>query len=116
MDIYHVWCDLKPGVSDLEFVNDVKIFLTSLKEQQSLSDFRITRAKLGLKPADLREFHIMLEFVDLSALQATFETVSSRTDPIESLHFAVNSKACNVKFALYRDFPDPGRKTGGEKF
>ncbi|HEY5622229.1 MAG TPA: DUF6614 family protein [Gammaproteobacteria bacterium] len=32
------------------------------------------------------------------------------------MHHAVNSKVKNVKFALYRDFPDPGRKSGEERF
>lgn len=56
MDVYHVWCDLKPGTSDLEFARDVQTYLSSLQEVRNLS------------------------------------------------------------FALYRDFPDPQRERGAEKF
>ena len=42
--------------------------------------------------------------------------MSERTDPIESFHQAVNSKVRDIFFALYRDFPDPHRVTGQEKF
>jgi len=42
--------------------------------------------------------------------------VASRADPAESFHHAVNSKVRDIFFALYRDFPDPGRVRGEEKF
>jgi hypothetical protein len=74
MDVYHVWFDLAPGVSDVEFVED------------------------------------------LSQLQAAFDAVSARADPIESFHHAVNSRVRDVLFALYRDFPDATRVRGQEKF
>jgi hypothetical protein len=42
--------------------------------------------------------------------------VSTRADPVESFHHAVNSKVQDIFFALYRDFPDPQRVRGQEKF
>lgn len=116
MDIYHVWCNLKSGVNDIEFVAGVRAYLDQLRERQQLHSYRITRAKLGFKPPQLREFHITLEFEDLTQMQSAFDNVSSRTDPIESLHHAVNSKVQDIYFALYRDFPDEGRVQGQEKF
>jgi hypothetical protein len=67
---------------------------------------QVTRAKLGVKPPQLREFHITIEFNDLTQMQSAFKNVSSRAGPVESLHHAVNSKAQDISFALYRDFPD----------
>jgi hypothetical protein len=116
LDVYHIWCNLKPGVRDLEFVSDVRAYLDRLRQSQQLHAYRITRAKLGLVPPQLREFHITIEFDGLAQLQSAFENVSTRTDPIESLHHAVNSKVQDAFFALYRDFPDDGRVTGQEKF
>ena len=116
MDIYHVWCNLKPGVRDTEFVEGLEHYLDSLKAGQQRVSYRITRAKLGFKPSQLREFHITLDFLDLAQLQAAFECVAARADPIESLHHAVNSKVQDVFFALYRDFPDKTRVFGQEKF
>ncbi|MGH8706507.1 MAG: DUF6614 family protein [Burkholderiales bacterium] len=49
-------------------------------------------------------------------MQSAFDAVSSRTDPVESFHHAVNSKVQDVFFALYRDFPDAHRVRGQEKF
>lgn len=116
LDVYHIWCNLKPGVRDLEFVTDVRAYLDSLRQSKQLCAYRITRAKLGLVPPQLREFHITIEFDDLAQLQSAFENVSTRTDPIESLHHAVNSKVQDAFFALYRDFPDEGRVAGQERF
>jgi hypothetical protein len=49
-------------------------------------------------------------------LDAAFARVSTRADPVESFHHAVNSKVQDIFFALYRDFPDPQRVRGQEKF
>jgi hypothetical protein len=116
LDIYHIWCNLKPGVRDVEFVEGVRAYLGRLQQDGQLVGYRITRCKLGLRPPQLPEFHITLDFHDLSQLQSAFDTVSSRADPIESLHHAVNSKVQDVFFALYRDFPDATRVVGQEKF
>jgi len=116
MDIYHIWCNLKPGVSDMAFVEHLESYLGRLKEEQQLAAFRITRCKLGFRPPQLREFHLMLEFHDMTQMQAAFDGVSSRAEPVESLHHAVNSQVQDIFFALYRDFPDAGRVTGQEKF
>lgn len=116
MDIYHIWCDLKPGQKDTEFVQHLTEYFEHLKQEATLSGYRITRKKLGLAPIDLLEFHIMLDFDNLSALDATFNHVASRRDPVETFHHAVNGRVSNVRFALYRDFPDPVRETGHEKF
>ena len=116
MDIYHIWCDLNRGVSDTAFVDAVDVWLGQLKQAGSLESYRVTRRKLGLGGEGLGEFHLMLEFNDLSQLDRAFSKAASRAEPIESFHHAVNSKVSSVKFALYRDFPDPVRKRGEEKF
>jgi hypothetical protein len=100
----------------MAFVEGVRSYLERLKRHGQLRAYRITRCKLGFRPPQLREFHITLEFDDMAQMQAAFDTVSSRTDPVESLHHAVNSKVQDVVFALYRDFPDSTRIQGQEKF
>ena len=74
------------------------------------------RRKLGLGPPQLREFHILLEVEDLAQLDRAFNQVAARQDPVESFHHAVNALVTDVFFALYRDFPDPVRRRGEEKF
>ena len=114
MNIYHIWCDLKPGVRDLEFTDAATEWLETLVEDGHLAAFRITRRKLGL--GGVADFHLMLEFDNLDALDRTFASVAARSDPMESFHHAVNSRVTNVSFALYRDFPDDVRERGDERF
>ena len=116
MDVYHIWFNLKPGVRDTEFVESAWAYLNHLKSGGNLVSYRITRCKLGLAPPQLREWHITLDFDNLTQLDRAFANVSARAEPVESFHHAVNSKVCDVFFALYRDFPDPHRLAGAEKF
>jgi Family of unknown function (DUF6614) len=116
MDIYHVWCDLTPGTSDVELCQRIDGYLGELKAAGSVEAYRITRRKLGLGPADLGEFHILIEFQDLAQLDAAFHQVATRAGAVEGLHQAVNSVVRNFTAALYRDFPDPFRQRGEEKF
>jgi uncharacterized protein DUF6614 len=116
MDVYHIWCSLKDDVGDLEFALAARAYLEHLKSAGDLAGYRITRRKLGLGPPQLPEWHITLDFKNLSQMDNAFGRVSSRNDPVESFHHAVNSKVQDVFFALYRDFPDPQRVTGQEKF
>lgn len=116
MDVYHVWCNLKAGVSDVTFADDLGRYLGKLRDAGRIQAFRLTRRKLGLGPADLPEFHIAIEVEDLAQLDRAFAAVSERTEPIEELHARVNQVARDARFALYRDFPDPHRKRGAERF
>jgi hypothetical protein len=116
MDIYHIWCDLKPGTGDLTFSEHLGKYLGHLKEQGLIEGFRLTRRKLGLAPSGLGEFHVMIETRDLAQLDAAFNRVAGRREPVEGLHFGINSLVTNASFALYRDFPDPVRHAGEEKF
>jgi hypothetical protein len=116
MDHYHTWFDLKPGTKDAEFARAIARYMNHLKDNGLIEGWRLTRRKLGLGPADLGEFHIVMETKDLAQLDAAFNHVSSRREPVESVHFGVNSQAANLKIALYRDFPDAHRHEGEEKF
>src|SRR6185437_13300997 len=114
MDIYHVWCNLKPGIGDLAFSEKIAAYLGHLKEQGLIAGWRLMRRKLGLGPRELGEFHLMIEVKDLQQLEESFARVASRRDPVEGLHFAVNSLVTDATFALYRDFPDALRHRGEE--
>ena len=116
MDIYHAWCDLKPGIGDLEFSEKVAAYLGNLKEQGLIQGWRLTRRKLGLGPPSLGEFHQMIEVTDLTQLEQAFERAAGRREPVEGFHFGVNSLVQNAVFALYRDFPDAFRHHGEERF
>ncbi|MGH0035746.1 MAG: DUF6614 family protein [Myxococcota bacterium] len=116
MDLYHVWCNLRPGVSDVEFCASVESYLGALRSDGRIESFRIARRKLGLGPEALGEFHIQIEVRDLAQLDRAFGAVSARTQPLEGLHAAVNRSVRDLTFALYRDFPDAQRRRGEEAF
>ncbi len=116
MDIYHGWFNLKPGVSDAEFARHFASYMGHLKEAGRITGWRLTRRKLGLAPSFLPEFHIMIETTGLGQLDDAFAEVSSRAGAVEGFHHAVNSRVQDVFFALYRDFPDPTRRFGEERF
>lgn len=116
MDLYHIWCNLRSGVSDVEFCDRVDRYLGKLRDDDRIAGHRIMRRKLGLGPSEIGEFHIEIEVDDLAQLDAAFREVSTRAGAVEELHQAVNSVARDLTFALYRDFPDPHRERGQEKF
>jgi hypothetical protein len=116
MNIYHAWCNLRPGVRDIDFCDRVAGYLDHLKAEGMIAYWRLTRRKLGLAPPGLGEFHIMIEVTDLAQLDAAFDRAAARQEPTEGLHFGVNSLVQDTIFALYRDFPDPVRHRGEEKF
>jgi hypothetical protein len=116
MNVYHAWFNLKDGVGDLEFAAAARGYLDHLKEGALIAGYRITRRKLGLGPPTLPEFHVTIEFETMAQMDRAFGEVSARADPVEGFHHAVNSKVRDAFFALYRDFPDPGRVVGQEKF
>lgn len=116
MDLYHVWCDLKPGLGDVAFAQNIAAYMEHLSQSGSIAGWRLTRRKLGLGLPELGEFHLMIEVVDLAQLDQAFTQVAARRDPTESRHFDVNSMVVNARFALYRDFPDTFRHRGEERF
>lgn len=109
MDHYHIWCDLKPGVKDLDFVAAVQGMLGHLKEKGLLEGHTLERRKFGFGPEALGEFHVDIRAKDLAQLDAAFNHVTPRAGEMERLHAMVWSKVENFKAALYRDFPDGNR-------
>ena len=116
MDLYHIFFDLKPGERDLPFVERVHTYLGHLVSEQKIQTYRVTRRKLGLGPAALGEFHVIIEVNDLAELDNAFRYVAKRSGAVEGFHAAVNQFVTNLTFALYRDFPDAFRDAGNEQF
>jgi hypothetical protein len=116
MDIYHAYFDLKPGVRDMALVEALDRYMVHLKAHGLVEGHRLTRAKLGFGLRGMGDWHLMMEFRDLAQFDAAFKRVAGRAEPAEGYHFGVNSLVHNVTFALTRDFPDPVRQRGEERF
>src|SRR3954451_13551587 len=114
MDVYELSVDLRSGARDVDFVAALDAYLGLLQRERKIESWRLLRRKLGLGAG--AEFKVLIETRDLAQLDAAFTAVSSRQEPIEGAHHGVNSLVANFQAALYRDFPDPQRVTGQERF
>ncbi len=114
MDVYEIQVDLRPGVRDTELVAALETYLGAMVADGRIESWRLLRRKLGLGAGG--EFKVLIETRDLAQLDEAFRAVSSRTEPVESAHHGVNSLVANFQAALYRDFPDPHRELGSERF
>ena len=114
MDVYEISVDLRSGVRDLDFVAALDAYLGALRAQGRIESWRLLRRKLGFGTGT--EFKVLIETRDLAQLDSAFQLVSTRQDPIERDHHGVNSLVTNFAAALFRDFPDPQRVRGDERF
>jgi hypothetical protein len=114
MDVYELSVDLRPGERDLNLVAALDHYLGALAAQGLIESWRLLRRKLGLGGDS--EFKVLIETRDLAQLDAAFAFVAARDEPIEHLHHDVNSLVTNFRAALWRDFPDPQRVRGQERF
>jgi hypothetical protein len=78
VDVYHAWCDLKPGVSDIAFCEGVAKYMGHLKSEGLIENWRLMRRKLGLGLPTLGEFHLMIEVKNLHQLDQAFEHAAAR--------------------------------------
>ena len=47
MDVYEIWCDLRPGERDTVFAAAVHDYLGALRNDGLIAGYRLTRRKLG---------------------------------------------------------------------
>ena len=106
MDVYQIWFELKPGTKEETFAEAVTLFLDHLEAERKIETWRMLRCKLGLRPDALPEFVILVETEDLAQLDKAFAATAAREGLVDDLHFSANAMVQNVKFALYRDWPD----------
>jgi hypothetical protein len=108
MDIYHIWADKSDDISDLDWVNNMKGFLQHLVDENKAVSYRVTRCKMGFRSIqDLPEWHIMIEFTDMTQLENAFKRVAPLKGELEDKHKSFNQFVSgNIQHAYYRDWPD----------
>ncbi len=114
MDVYEISVDLASGVRDLDFADALARYLDDLGADSRIHSWRLLRRKLGF--GEGQEFKVLIETRNLAQLDGAFQVVSARSGPIEDAHAGVNQLVSNFHAALYRDFPDPNRERGQERF
>lgn len=108
MDIYHIWANKESSISDIDWVHNLKSFLDHLVSENKMVSYRITRCKMGFRSiADLPEWHIMMEFNDMSQMEQAFKRVAPLEGELETKHKSFNQFVTDdIQHALYRDWPD----------
>lgn len=106
-DIYHIWANKAGDISDIDWVTNMRKFLQHLVDEERMLSFRITRCKMGFRSiADMPEWHIMMEFVNMAQLDSAFERVAPLEGELEQKHQSFNQfVAGDIQHALYRDWP-----------
>ena len=106
MDVYQIWFDLKPDTDERKFAEALTLFLDHMEEKRAIETWRMLRNKLGFRPEAFPEFVILVETQDLEQLDKAFNAAAAREGLTDELHFKANAMVQNVRFALYRDWPD----------
>ena len=108
MDIYHVWADKTDDITDQAWAENLRGFLEHLVIEDKMVSYRITRCKMGFRSiADMPEWHIMMEFRDMTQLESAFRRVIPLEGELEVKHKSFNQfVGSNTQHALYRDWPD----------
>jgi hypothetical protein len=86
----------------------MKGFLQHLVDEDKAVSYRVTRCKMGFRSIqDLPEWHIMIEFNDMTQLENAFKRVAPLEGELESKHKSFNQFVSgNIQHAYYRDWPD----------
>ena len=114
MNYYEAWFNLAETHKDLEFAHALDDYLGHLVREGLIAGYRFTRRKLGFGPSELGEFHVTISVESLAQLDEAFGAVARRSGDLERLHARVYSAITDVRFALYRDFPDPQRMASAD--
>ncbi|MDX5381563.1 MAG: hypothetical protein LPJ92_01080 [Rhodobacterales bacterium] len=109
MNLYSCSIDLKDDAKALAFANAVDQWMTYLKCEGVIEDWRLLRRKLNLASDSHRDFLLEVEVRDLAQLDQAFRMLGRHDDHVASLYRAVNTLVADARFALYRPFPDPER-------
>lgn len=109
MNLYSCSIDLKDDAKALAFANAVDLWMTHLKSEGVIENWRLLRRKLNLASDCHRDFLLEVEVRDLAQLDQAFRVLGRQDDRVSSLYHAVNTLIAEARFALYRPFPDPER-------
>ena len=108
MDIYNIWADKKGDIGDQQWIDNMTAFLQQLVDEGKMEKFRIMRMKLGFRSMDIPEWHIMMEFKDMTQLDSAHNRVAPLKGELEDKHKSFNQfvDTSTIQHALYRDYPD----------
>ncbi len=109
MNTYVCHIDLKQEAKSLAFASALTAWMTHLREQGTIEEWRLSRRKLNLAAAGFRDFLLEVDVTDLAQLDQAFRLTGQHDDTVAALHRAVHDLIESADFGLYRPYPDPER-------
>jgi len=110
MNLYACAIDLKDDAKAVAFAVAVDQWMSHLKDQGAIRDWRLMRRKLGIGAPQARDFRLEVEVDDLAQLDQAFRLTASEDETVERLYNSVHQMVGAVDTSLYRPFPDPERR------
>jgi len=107
-DLYTIWADKAEGITDTEWVANMKQFFDHLVSEKRMLSYRITRCKMGFRSiADMPEWMILMDFESMAQMDEAFKRVAPLEGELENKHRSFNQfVAGDIQHALFRDWPD----------
>jgi len=109
MNLYTCNIDLKNEAKALSFAKALDAWMSHLKGEGVIGEWRLLRRKLNLASNSQRDFLLEIEVADMAQLDQAFRMLGRHDEVVEQLYRAVHDHIGQAEFGLYRPFPDPER-------
>ncbi|MCC6002340.1 MAG: hypothetical protein JJU19_15995 [Pararhodobacter sp.] len=109
MTSYLCLIDLKSDARALAFAAALDAWLTLLRDDGRIQEWRLMRRKLNLAGDDFGDFLLEITVQDMAQLDAAFRYLGRADDDSRQRYDRMNQHIARVRYALYRPFPDPER-------
>jgi len=110
MNIYHCMIELKDGARALAFAAAVDAWMTYLKSQGLITDWRLTRRKFRLASGAHTDFLLEIQLGGLADLDNAFAALSNPDEAAERRYDLMHQMIDTIEVGLYRPFPDPAQR------
>ena len=110
MILYHCQIDLHDDAKALAFATATFGWMTHLKAQGQISQWRLMRRKLGLASGQHSDFLLEIELPGLSALDNLFQTLAETDDLAQRRYDQMHQMIARADVGLYRPYPDPAQR------
>lgn len=109
MTSYLCMIDLKSDARALAFCGALEAWMELLRAEGRIESWRLMRRKLNLADENFGDFLLEITVRDLAQLDAAFRFLGKGEDEATARYDRMDQHILRVRYALYRDFPDPER-------
>lgn len=109
MTVYHCMIDLKSDARALLFAVALDAWMTHLRDQGMIADWRLLRRKLNLVGAGGYDFLLEITLTDMAQLDRAFAYLGTAGDQAVRLYEQMHQHIARSEMGLYRPYPDAAR-------